>query len=128
MSQSTVLSHREAIPVTVGSTVVYCESFRASAVKSINEETTVNGKSLITSSGVRALKLSFSGRIYDESAPLKFLADMNYEMGSQPFTVIYRGLIFSDCILQKYEVTDSGKEWTEASFTLVTPSAVTEDE
>lgn len=39
---------------------------------------------------------------------------------------LYKGLIFSDCVMQKYEVTDSGKGWTEGSFTLLTHSAVRE--
>ena len=44
----------------------------------------------------------------------------------QTFTIEYKGLIFSDCVMQKYEVTDSGKGWTEGSFTLLTHSAVRE--
>ena len=128
MSITTELLHREAIPVTVGGTDVYCENFRASAVKAVNEETTVNGSSIITSAGIRAVRLTFSGRIYDKDAPLKFLADISGEMDSQPFDVEYRGLEFSDCILQKYEVTDSGKDWTDASFTLITSSEITEED
>ena len=54
------------------------------------------------------------------------LADISYEMGRRPFEVEYRGLEFSDCILQKYEVTDSGNDWTDASFTLITSSEITE--
>ena len=61
-----------------------------------------------------------------KDAPLKFLADISGEMESQPFDVEYRGLEFSDCILQKYEVTDSGKDWVDASFTLITSSEITE--
>ena len=126
MSMTTELSRREAIMITVGGTEVYCENFRASAVKAQNEETTVNGRSIITSAGIRAVRITFSGRIYDEDAPLKFLADISYEMGSQPFDVEYRGLEFTDCILQKFEITDSGNDWTDASFTLITESEITE--
>ena len=126
MSMTTELFRREAIMITVGGTEVYCENFRASAVKAQNEETTVNGRSIITSAGIRAVRITFSGRIYDEDAPLKFLADISYEMGSQPFDVEYRGLEFTDCILQKFEITDSGNDWTDASFTLITESEITE--
>ena len=59
---STAMTSREAFPVTMGDLTVFCESFKASAVKAINEENTVNGKSLMTSSAVRSLRLVFSGR------------------------------------------------------------------
>lgn len=128
MSDVTVISRNEAVPVTVGNVAVYCHSFRASAVKAVSEETTVNGSSVFASTGIRALRLTFSGRIYDESAPLKFLADMGIEMSGTGYTVTYKGLVFTGCIVQKYEAEDSGKGWTDVSFILVTQNIAEEAE
>lgn len=126
MSSSAVISRNEAYPVTVGYCTLFCDRFRASAVKVINEETTVNSGSIFTSSGLRALRLELSGRIYNENSPLDLLFRLSNEIQGQTFTIEYKGLIFSDCVMQKYEVTDSGKGWTEGSFTLLTHSAVRE--
>lgn len=121
MSADTELTCREALPVTVGVCTVYCDSFKATAVKAVSEETTVDGNSIITSSGLRAAKLTFSGRMYDTVQPLRFLAEISSPMsGSQTYTVTYRGMRFSDCIVQRYELTDTCKDWTEVSFTLMT--------
>lgn len=128
MSSVTFISHNEAVPVTVGSCLLYCDSFKASAVKAVSEETTVNGMSIFTSSGIRALRLTFSGRIYDENSALDFLYAISNEMSGQTFSIEYKGLRFTDCIMQKYEVSDSGKDWTEGTFTLITQSPVREVE
>ncbi|MBQ1518825.1 MAG: hypothetical protein IIZ53_03120 [Ruminococcus sp.] len=118
---STAMTSREAFPVTMGDLTVFCESFKASAVKAINEENTVNGKSLMTSSAVRSLRLVFSGRIYDMSSSVGILVDLGGAMTSdRTYTVIYRGVRFSGCIMQKYELTDSGNDWYDVSFTLIT--------
>lgn len=124
MSTAAAITSREALPVTVGGCTVYCDSFRVSAIRAVNEETTVDGNSIVTSSGLRAARLVFSGRIYDADCPLGFLADIGSAMsGGQTYTVTYRGLRFADCILQKYELTDSCRDWTEVSFTLITYTA-----
>lgn len=123
MSTVTELTSREAFTVTVGSCTVYCDSFRASAVKAVNEETTVDGKSIITSSGLRAIRLVFSGRMYNVVRPLGFLAEISSPMAdSSTFTVTYRGMRFDKCIMQKYELSDECRDWTEVSFTLITYS------
>ncbi|MBO5572099.1 MAG: hypothetical protein J5926_05240 [Ruminococcus sp.] len=123
MSTVTEITSREAMPVTVGGCTVYCDSFRVSAVRAVNEETTVDGESVITSSGLRAARLVFSGRIYDETRPLRFLTDISSPMsGGQAYTITYRGIRFTGCILQKYELTDSCRDWTEVSLTLITYS------
>lgn len=123
MSTVTGLSSREAMPVTLGECTVYCDSFNISAVRAINEETTVDGGSAVTSSGLRAARLIISGRIYDENHPLRFLTDISSPMaGGQAYTITYRGIRFTGCILQKYELIDSCRDWTEVSLTLITYS------
>ncbi len=124
MSTVTELTSREALPVTVGNCTVYCDSFKASAVRAVNEETTVSGGSVTTSSALRAARLIFSGRIYNSEEPLQFLADISSPMaGGQAYTIIYRGIRYTGCILQKFELTDSCNDWTEVSLTLITYSA-----
>ena len=123
MSTATAITSREAFPVTVGNCTVYCDSFRITAVRAVNEETTVNGSSVVTSSGLRAARLTFSGRMYDPLQPLSFLTDINTPMsGGQAYIVEYRGMRFTGCIMQKYELNDNCDDWTEISFTMMTYS------
>ena len=112
----------DSLAVILRMTVVLAEEYLF-AVRAVNEETTVDGESVITSSGLRAARLVFSGRIYDETRPLRFLTDISSPMsGGQAYTITYRGIRFTGCILQKYELTDSCRDWTEVSLTLITYS------
>lgn len=125
MSIITKLSSREAIPVSIGELTLWCEEFKASAVKSFSEEATVSGDTVITNSCSHSLKLIFSGRICSEESPVSFVQSVNNMLRTQEsFNVEYRGLAFSQCRIQSFSAEDRGEDFINASLTLVTAENV----
>lgn len=118
---TTVLNNRQAIPVTIAGFVLYCEEFKASAVRSISEEPTVMGKRAVTKSFPRATKLIFSGRISNETDPLDFVMKANNILHSKvKYDIAYRGIAFLNCTVQGFTAEDSGGDYIKASVTVVT--------
>jgi hypothetical protein len=123
------LTFREAEPVAIGSYTLYCERFSASAARDISETSTVTGNGIITGDGQRASRLTFSGRVCDENEPLSFLRYIgNMIRGSTSINIEYRGIVFSGCRLQKYEVEDNGDDSINASVTFITENIFSEAE
>lgn len=118
---TTVLNSREAIPVKIANFVLYCEEFKASAVRSISEEPTVMGERAVTRSFPRAAKLTFSGRICNETNPLDFVMKANNALHAKvKYDISYRGITFLNCTLQGFTAEDSGEDYIKASVTVVT--------
>lgn len=128
MSIAAKLSSRESVSVSIGDITVWCEEFKASAVKSFSEEATVSGNTALTNSCPHSMKLTFSGRICSEDSPLSFVMNANNMLRTQEsFDVEYRGLLFSKCRVQSFSAEDKGEDFINASLTLVTAENVSSD-
>lgn len=129
MNSVTTITNRESIPVDIGSLTVWCESFKASAVRSFTEEPLVSGGETITNTCPRAMKLTFTGRVCSKGAPLDFVKMASDLIRSdQSYTVAYRGLVFSGCRVQSFNAEDKGEDFIYAVISLITAEAVGEEE
>lgn len=118
------ISVREAIPVKIGYMELYCENFKATAMSELSEQPTVSGLLQITNKYRRLTKLMFRGRVYNENQPLLFMMminSMNYTTG---YTIDYRGLQFSNCMIHSLIVEDKGDDFVNVSVTVVTPDDI----
>lgn len=107
------------IPVKIGNFVIYCEKFKSSGVKNFSEQNTVSGEEIISNSGKKAVRITFSGRICSEN-PLEFLAEMNSMMyGNENLNIEFKNLIFSKCRVQSFVVDDENKGYVSAVITLI---------
>ena len=123
---TTSLTVREAVPVTIGGVTLYCESFKASAVRNISENAATNGNTVITNNSSRSTKLIFSGRICTDNSPDDFIYSFNELVHSAaPFLVSYMGLDFNNCHMLAYTFNDKGGEWVDVSVTLITADTIT---
>lgn len=111
---------REAVPVSVGQLTLYCESFRAAADTVLYEQPTVIGGTVITNSCAKATKLTLAGRIYCGDGDLAVLTEINNMNGSSGYTVVYRGVSFSDCTVKGYTAEDRGDDMLYVTLTLAT--------
>lgn len=114
----------EAIPVKIGYMDLYCESFKASATAEITGQPTVSGLFQITNNHRKLTKLTFKGRVYNESKSLLFMMminNMSYAMG---YTIDYKGLRFSSCMINSLIVEDNCGDFVNVSITVVTPENI----
>lgn len=127
MNSVAVISERESVPVNIGSMTLWCEGFKAAAVRSFSEEALVTGGGTITNSCPKAMKLTFSGRICEGSDDfVRQASDML--RSTEVFSVVYKGLVFSGCHVQSFNSEDKGEGFVYAVITLVTAEAVEEEE
>lgn len=123
---TTSLTKREPVPVTISGITLYCESFKASAVRDISESSTVVGGTVITGNSSRSTKLIFSGRICSDDSPDDVIFSFNALVHSaSAFTVSYMGLDFNNCRMLSYSFSDKGETWSDAAVTLVTADTIT---
>lgn len=109
----------ESFPVQVGDFIIYCEKFKSSGVKNFSEQNTVSGDEIITNSGKKAVRITFSGRICSEN-PLEFLVSMNEMMYSnENLNIEYKNTIFGKCHVQSFVVDDENKGYVSATVTLL---------
>ena len=129
MSSITELTEREAVPVTFGSFTLWCESFRAEETRSVSEKATVDGKSLVTNSFPKLMKLTFCGRICDEASPLGFVAAAGGMLrNGTVFSTSYRGLAFTGCRVQSFKAEDKGEAYICAEISVLSSSVAEEDD
>lgn len=129
MNSVTTISSRESIPVAIGDLTLWCEGFKAAAVRSFTEEPLVSGGETITNTCPRAMKLTFTGRICSGGAPLDFVRKVSDMIRSnKPYTITYRGLIFSGCRVQSFNAEDKGEDFIYGVISLITAEAVGEEE
>ncbi len=125
----TTITNREPVPVTIGSLTLWCENFKASAVRSFTEEPFVSGGAAVTNTCPKAMKLTFAGRIYSDDAPLDFVkAASGMLRSSESYNIVYRGLVFGRCRVQSFNAEDNGEDFICAVITLITEDAVSEEE
>ena len=119
---------REAVPVSVGQLTLYCESFKAAANTVLYEQPTVIGGTVITNSCAKATKLTLAGRIYCGNGDLAVLTEINNMNGSSGYTVEYRGVSFSDCVVIGYSAEDRGDDMLYVTLTLATEDEANDTE
>ena len=118
---TTALNSHKAIPVQIANFVLYCEEFKASAVRTVSEEPTVTGKNVVTKSFPRATKLIFSGRVCGETDSLDFVMKANNILHTKvKYDIAYRGIAFLNCTIQGFTAEDRGEGYIRATVTLIT--------
>lgn len=126
MSSTAAFSERRAVPVVIGGVTLYCEGFRISAARVLNEESAADGSTAVTNSAYRSSRLTFRGRVCTEDAPEDFILGFNSLVHSAAtFTIEYTGLVFSGCRMLGYTIEDKGGEWADISVTVATGETVT---
>lgn len=125
MTEVTAINERKPVPVAIGGSTLFCEGFKASAVRSITEESTSDGGTVFTNNASRSTKLIFSGRVCTEGSPADFIYSFNALVNSSAgFNVEYMGLVFSGCRMLSYSFSDNGGDWADVTVTLITADAV----
>lgn len=126
---TTALIKREAVPVEIGGLILYCEGFRASAVRAVNEESSADGGTVITNNSSRSTRLTFSGRVCTGDDPMSFVLAVNRLIRSaETFAVEYMGLRFPECRLLSYNYEDKGGEAALAAVTVLSCGNTEESE
>ena len=129
MSTVPELSQREAVPVDINGSVIYCEKFEAHAARSINEESTVDGEAVITGNGSRSTKLVFTGRICTDDSPEDLIISFSSLVSSaELFDIEYMGLEFDDCCMLSFDFDDSGGEWADISVSVIVNGSISRSE
>lgn len=125
MRTVTAISERKPAAVVIGGVTLYCESFRASAVRSIAEESTADGGTVLTNNAFRSTRLTFSGRVSIDGAPENAVLSFNALVSSaSPFNVEHMGLVFADCRMLSYSFDDRGGDWADVTVVLLTAEPV----
>lgn len=125
MSSITTLTEREAVPVNIGGTTVYCESFGITAARVLTEESTADGGTVLTNSAFRSSRLTFSGRVCTQSGGGELILGLNALVhSSAAFGIEYMGLVFTGCHMLSYTLEDKGGNWADISVTVITAETV----
>ncbi len=129
MNSVTTITERESVPVTIGSLTMWCESFKATGVRSFSEEPLVFGGGTITNTCPKAMKLTFAGRILISEGRLDFVKTASDMLRSgQSCTIVYRGLSFSGCRVQSFNAEDKGEDYIYGVISLITSETVAEED
>lgn len=124
----TSLTKRGAEPVVFGDYTLWCESFRAEETRAVSERASVDGKDLVTNSFPKLMKLTFCGRICDETEPLGFVASVSDMLRSgRIFPLSYRGLRFADCRVHHFKAEDKGEDFIYAELSVLSSGTAEED-
>ncbi|HBB19755.1 MAG TPA: hypothetical protein DCZ62_04870 [Ruminococcus sp.] len=124
---STVLTSREATPVSIGPITLYCEGFKAQAVTAYHEEPTVSGGTEVTARLRRRTKLTFSGRVYGRGET--FLLAMDAMTNTQgTLNIDYGQIRFTGCLIQGFSVQDNGQDFVDAQVTLLSGGSAPKEE
>jgi hypothetical protein len=124
----TVISREISRCVNIGSLVLFCENFKAVGLRSFAEKTTVSGETFFSDTSPRALRVTFSGRIYNTDVPLNFLlCGSSMVNDGEKYDVVYRGMKFTGCMIQSFNVEDRGEGYIQASITLITSDDVCQE-
>ena len=126
MSTVTAINERKPAEVVIGGVAFYCESFKASAVRSIAEESTSDGGTVFTNTASRSTRLTFAGRVSTDGAPENAVYSFNGLVNSAAaFNVEHMGLVFADCRMLSYTFDDKGGDWADVTVVLLTAEPVT---
>ena len=126
MRTVTAINQRKPAAVVIGGVTLFCESFKASAVRSITEESTADGKTVLTNNASRSTRLTFTGRVSIDGAPENAVLSFNALVNSaNTFNVEHMGLVFANCRMLSYAFDDKGGDWADAAVVLITVEPVT---
>lgn len=126
MSTVTSINQRKPAEVVIGGVTLFCESFKASAVRSIAEESTADGGTVLTNNAARSTRLTFTGRVSIEGSPENAVLSFNALVNSaNTFNVEHMGLVFADCRMLSYSFDDKGGDWADVTVVLLTGEPVT---
>ena len=126
MSTVTAINERKPAAVVIGGVTFFCESFKASAVRSIAEESTSDGGTVVTNNASRSTRLTFTGRVSTEGAFEDAVYSFNELVNSASvFNVEHMGLVFADCRMLSYTFDDKGGDWADVTLVLLTAEPVT---
>lgn len=114
----------EAVPVKIGYMDLYCENFKATAMAEITGQPTVSGLFQVTNNHRKLTKLTFKGRIYNENQSLLFMMMINGMTIATGYTIDYKGLRFSNCMIHSLIVEDNCGDFVNVSITVVTPENI----
>ncbi|MDE6835226.1 MAG: hypothetical protein K2J39_13415 [Ruminococcus sp.] len=113
------INKTESVPIQIGDFIIYCEKFKSSGVKNFSEQNTVSGNEIITNSGKKAVRITFSGRICSKN-PLEFLVKINQMMyNNESFSVEYKETVFGKCRIQSFVVDDENNGYISATVTMI---------
>ena len=125
MRTVTAINERKPAAVVIGGVTLFCESFRASAVRSITEESTADGETVFTNNASRSTRLTFSGRVSIDGSPEDAVLSFNALVNSaSSFNVEHMGLVFADCRMLSYSFDDRGGDWADVTVVLLTAEPV----
>lgn len=125
MRTVTAINERKPAAVVIGGVTLFCESFRASAVRIITEESTADGKTVLTNNASRSTRLTFSGRVSIDGSPEDAVLSFNALVNSaSSFNVEHMGLVFADCRMLSYSFDDRGRDWADVTVVLLTAEPV----
>ena len=125
MRTVTAINERKPAAVVIGGVTLFCESFRASAVRSITEESTADGETVLTNNASRSTRMTFSGRVSIDGSPENAVLSFNALVNSaSSFNVEHMGLVFADCRMLSYSFDDRGGDWADVTVVLLTAEPV----
>ncbi|MBP5378664.1 MAG: hypothetical protein J6Y64_03895 [Ruminococcus sp.] len=125
MRTVTAINERKPAAVVIGGVTLFCESFRASAVRSITEESTADGETVFTNNASRSTRLTFSGRVSIDGSPEDAVLSFNALVNSaSSFNVEHMGLVFADCRMLSYSFDDRRGDWADITVVLLTAEPV----
>lgn len=124
--ENVTLSERKSFPVRIGDIVLYCEGYKASAMRTLAEASTVSGSNIITNSAPRAMKLTLRGRVIPLGNKMQFVCTAYNMLRSKVlFNIDCRGLSCTGCTLLSFTAEDTGRDFINAEMTLASPNALT---
>lgn len=114
-----ILNAHESVPVQIGGFTIYCEKFKSAGTKSFSEQNTVSGNEVITNSGKKAVRITFSGRICGENY-MDFLVNINNLMYStEKFSTEYKNTVFGQCQVQSFVADDQNNDFITVTVNLI---------
>lgn len=90
----------------------------------ITGQPTVSGLFQVTNTSRKLTKLMFRGRVYNESNSLLFMMMINEMTYAAEYTIEYKGLQFSNCMIHSLIVEDNCDDFVNVSITVVTPENI----
>lgn len=121
----TSVTPAEPIEVTIGYVVLSCTSFQAYSETDLSEQSTVSGDNIVTNRAKSSTRLVFSGKVHNEKYPLSFMTIANTMSNPNGYTIKYRGMRFTNCIIYGFVFNNNGGDDSEATVTVVTPDSIT---
>lgn len=120
------ISERKAFPVRIGDILMYCDGYKASAVRMLAEASTVSGNNIVTNGAPKAMRLTLRGRIIPSNKPMQFVCTAYNMLRSKVlFNIDCRGLSCTGCTLLSFSAEDTGKDYINAEITLASPNTLT---